>query len=129
MLVGGDKFSVPENVYLLGTMNLADRSLAGMDYAMRRRFAFVTLEPQFGESVFEDWLRGRNVPDTMIERINDRMSALNEVIGSDASLGRNFAVGHSYFCDIARWWRGGLGCVVSGDRGDGDQAVVGGVLV
>ena len=94
-------FSVPKNVYILGTMNLADRSLAGMDYAMRRRFAFVTLEPQFGESVFEDWLRRRNVPDTMIEQINERMSALNEAIGSDASLGRNFAVGHSYFCDIA----------------------------
>ena len=112
-LSSGMRFSVPENVYLLGTMNLADRSLAGMDYAMRRRFAFVTLEPQFGESVFEDWLRGRNVPDTMVEQINERMSALNEAIGNDASLGRNFAVGHSYFCDIAdggeddwdRWYR------------------------
>ena len=100
-LQGGERFSVPKNVYILGTMNLADRSLAGMDYAMRRRFAFVTLEPQFGESVFEDWLRGRNVPDGMIDRINDRMKALNEVISNDTSLGRNFAVGHSYFCDIA----------------------------
>ncbi len=100
-LAGGNEFWVPENVYILGTMNLADRSLAGMDYAMRRRFAFVTLKPQFGESVFEDWLRDRDVPDTMIEQINSRMSALNEVIASDASLGRNFAVGHSYFCDIA----------------------------
>ena len=101
-LLGSDeKFSVPENVYILGTMNLADRSLAGMDYAMRRRFAFVTLKPQFGESVFVDWLREREVPDGMIERINSRMSALNEVIASDPSLGRNFAVGHSYFCDIA----------------------------
>ena len=100
-LQGGERFSVPKNVYILGTMNLADRSLAGMDYAMRRRFAFVTLEPQFGKSVFEDWLRGRNVPDGMIDRINDRMSALNEVISNDTSLGRNFAVGHSYFCDIA----------------------------
>ena len=112
-LLGGQRFSVPENVYLLGTMNLADRSLAGMDYAMRRRFAFVTLKPQFGESVFEDWLRDRDVPGTMIERINSRMSALNGVIAGDASLGRNFAVGHSYFCDIAdggeddwdRWYR------------------------
>ena len=99
-LAGGNEFSVPENVYILGTMNLADRSLAGMDYAMRRRFAFVTLEPQFGESVFQDWLRERNVPDTMIDRINDRMSALNREIANDRSLGRNFAVGHSYFCDI-----------------------------
>ena len=100
-LASGRRFSVPENVYILGTMNLADRSLAGIDYAMRRRFAFVTLKPQFGESVFEDWLRERGVPGTMIERINSRMSALNGVIAGDASLGRNFAVGHSYFCDIA----------------------------
>ena len=100
-LAGGNEFSVPENVYILGTMNLADRSLAGMDYAMRRRFAFVTLEPQFGKSVFEDWLRTRSVPAEMITRINDRMKALNEVIAGDSSLGRNFAVGHSYFCDIA----------------------------
>ncbi len=100
-LAGGNEFWVPENVYILGTMNLADRSLAGMDYAMRRRFAFVTLKPQFGESVFVDWLSERGVPGTMIERINSRMSALNVVIAGDASLGRNFAVGHSYFCDIA----------------------------
>lgn len=108
-LAGGEEFSVPENVYILGTMNLADRSLAGMDYAMRRRFAFVTLEPQFGEKgdEFKKWLRRREVPEGMITRIDDRMSALNEVIAGDASLGRNFAVGHSYFCDIA-----------DGDEGD-----------
>ncbi len=105
-LLGGEEFSVPENVYILGTMNLADRSLAGMDYAMRRRFAFVTLEPQFGETVFENWLRERDVPDTMIERINSRMSALNDEIAGDASLGRNFAVGHSYFCDVDSRLRG-----------------------
>ena len=108
-LQGGERFSVPENVYILGTMNLADRSLAGMDYAMRRRFAFVTLEPQFGESVFVDWLSDRDVPGTMIERINSRMSALNGVIASDASLGRNFAVGHSYFCEMDSRLRGNDG--------------------
>ena len=102
----GERFSVPKNVYILGTMNLADRSLAGMDYAMRRRFAFVTLKPQFGDSVFEDWLRDRNVPPEMITRINDRMKALNEVISNDTSLGRNFAVGHSYFCEMDSRLRG-----------------------
>ena len=100
-LSGGRRFSVPENVYILGTMNLADRSLAGMDYAMRRRFAFVTLEPQFGKQVFLDWLSAKDVPGGMISRINDRMLALNDEIAKDSSLGRNFAVGHSYFCDIA----------------------------
>lgn len=106
-------FSVPENIYILGTMNLADRSLAGMDYAMRRRFAFLTLEPQFGKDVFVRWLRDKGVPEGMIRRINEKMKALNEVIANDPSLGRNFAVGHSYFCDIAdggesdwdRWYR------------------------
>lgn len=112
-LAGGNEFSVPENVYILGTMNLADRSLAGMDYAMRRRFAFVTLEPQFGKDEFLAWLKRKKVPEWMITRINDRMKQLNEEIAEDRSLGRNFAVGHSYFCDIAdggesdwdRWYR------------------------
>ena len=132
-LAGGNEFSVPENVYILGTMNLADRSLAGMDYAMRRRFAFVTLEPQFGKSVFEDWLREKGVPAEMITRINDRMKALNEVIAGDASLGRNFAVGHSYFCDIPspgrRLARQRLGWVVPRNREDRNSAAAGGVLV
>ena len=100
-LSSGTRFWVPKNVYILGTMNLADRSLAGMDYAMRRRFAFVTLEPQFGKAVFKDWLRGKSVPEGMITQINDRMKALNDEIADlKGSLGRNFAVGHSYFCDI-----------------------------
>ena len=99
-LVGGKSFSVPGNVYILGTMNLADRSLTGMDYAMRRRFSFVTLKPMFGERVFVEWLEGKGVPTEMIGRINARMSALNGVIAGDAALGRNFAVGHSYFCDV-----------------------------
>ena len=99
-LASGNDFSVPENVYILGMMNLADRSLAGMDYAMRRRFAFVTLKPQFGESVFKDWLTNKGVPEWMVSQINDRMSALNDAIRNDESLGRNFAVGHSYFCDV-----------------------------
>ena len=99
-LLGGKEYSVPENVYILGTMNLADRSLAGMDYAMRRRFAFVTLRPEFGKSVFESWLRRRQVPDGVIRMVNDRMSQLNSTIRDDPSLGRNFEVGHSHFCDF-----------------------------
>ena len=100
-LAGGNEFSVPENVYILGTMNLADRSLAGMDYAMRRRFAFWTLKPLYSEEVFKDWLKKKGLPPEMITRINERMKALNdEIADPKGSLGRNFEVGHSYFCDI-----------------------------
>ena len=100
-LSSGTRFWVPKNVYILGTMNLADRSLAGMDYAMRRRFAFVSLKPQFRKAVFENWLTKKHVPSWMVDQINDRMWELNRLIcDDDRSLGPNFAVGHSYFCDI-----------------------------
>ena len=94
-----EKFFVPENVYIIGTMNLADRSLTGMNVAMRRRFGFVDLKPQFGERVFTDWLRDETeMPSEMLERINRRMGELNATIAGDASLGFNYAVGHSFFC-------------------------------
>ena len=92
-------FFVPENVYIIGTMNLADRSLTGMNVAMRRRFGFVDLEPQFNRKVFIDWLRDETeMPAHMQDRINTRMTDLNDVIAKDPSLGQNYAVGHSFFC-------------------------------
>ena len=94
-----ERFFVPENVYIIGTMNLADRSLTGMNVAMRRRFGFVDLEPQFNERVFTDWLSDEtDMPPDMQARINTRMAALNSAIADDASLGFNYAVGHSFFC-------------------------------
>ncbi len=93
-----ERFYVPENVYIIGTMNLADRSLTGMNVAMRRRFGFMNLEPQFGEGTFRDWLADTAMPSEMQERIHSRMKELNDTIGDDASLGRNYAVGHSFFC-------------------------------
>ena len=94
-----EKFFVPPNVYIIGTMNLADRSLTGMNVAMRRRFGFVDLEPQFNERVFTDWLSDEtDMPPDMQARINTRMAALNSAIADDASLGFNYAVGHSFFC-------------------------------
>ena len=96
---GDEKFFVPENVYIIGTMNLADRSLTGMNVAMRRRFGFVDLEPQFGNSVFTDWLRdATEMPSEMQGRVNTKMKALNDAIAGDPSLGYNYAVGHSFFC-------------------------------
>lgn len=91
-------FFVPPNVYIIGTMNLADRSLTGMNVAMRRRFGFVTLEPRFESRRFRDWIEAKGMPDGMPQRIIERMKALNQSISDDRSLGTQYAVGHSFFC-------------------------------
>ena len=91
-----ERVHVPPNVYLIGTMNVADRSLALVDLALRRRFAFVDLEPVFGES-WRRWMRDQGgFEDSFLGNVADRMDALNEAISADASLGRQFRVGHSY---------------------------------
>jgi MoxR-like ATPase len=95
----GEQFSVPENVHLIGLMNTADRSLAMVDYALRRRFAFFDLEPQFGSAAFRAALKAHGAPLPLIDRIVERMTELNETIGKDdKNLGHGFEVGHSYFC-------------------------------
>jgi hypothetical protein len=91
-------FSVPENVHILGMMNTADRSLALVDYALRRRFVFFTLTPQFASTQLGDHLGGLGAPRELVERIRDRMTALNQVISADKDLGPGFAIGHSFFC-------------------------------
>jgi 5-methylcytosine-specific restriction protein B len=91
-------FYVPRNVHLLGLMNLADRSLAMVDYALRRRFAFVTLAPKFDSPLFRDWLAKRGMKSERIDLIVQRMTTLNEKIRSDFRLGPHFQIGHSYFC-------------------------------
>ena len=92
-------FSVPDNVYLLGLMNTADRSLAIVDYALRRRFAFFDLVPQFRSTEFTSYLTRKGVPASIISHIVDRMTELNEHICGDAkNLGPGFAIGHSFFC-------------------------------
>ncbi len=93
-----ETFSVPENVLLISTMNIADRSLALVDFALRRRFAFITLEPRFGDVAFRKWLTDRKLPESLLHLIIQRLSALNERIGADAQLGPAFRVGHSFFC-------------------------------
>ena len=94
-----ERFYVPDNVYIIGTMNLADRSLTGMNVAMRRRFGFFDLKPQFGKPVFTEWLADKTeMPPEMRERINSKMVTLNHEIRDDPSLGENYAVGHSFFC-------------------------------
>jgi len=91
------RFYVPQNLYLIGLMNLADRSLAIVDYALRRRFVFVTLRPQYDSELFQNWLLERGMDPALVELISKRMSALNREIGDDPLLGENYQIGHSYF--------------------------------
>lgn len=93
----GERFSVPKNVHILGLMNTADRSLAIVDYALRRRFAFETLEPAFGTPKFRDYLHDADVDPGLVDRIDRNLSRLNERIGADKDLGPGFQIGHSYF--------------------------------
>lgn len=90
------KFVIPENVYIIGLMNTADRSLAMIDFALRRRFAIFTLEPAFETDVFKDCLRKINNP--VLDRIIQGIVELNKEIKKDQSLGPGFCIGHSYFC-------------------------------
>ena len=91
------KFYIPENVYLIGTMNTADRSLSIVDYALRRRFAFIDVVPAFN-SKFRQYLLTRGVDQALVARICDRIEKLNTTI--EKSVGRGFRIGHSYFCNV-----------------------------
>ena len=93
-----DRVSVPGNLFVIGTMNIADRSLALVDYALRRRFAFITLEPQFKSPAYRDWLTSRGMEEILVNRIITSMTALNEKITEDRQLGRAYQIGHSFFC-------------------------------
>ncbi len=92
-----DTFYIPSNIYLIGTMNTADRSLAMVDYALRRRFSFINIDPEFGES-FIKYLIDKGTTDALAKKIAKHLIALNKAILADRNLGKGFAVGHSYFC-------------------------------
>ena len=92
----GMPFSVPDNLYIIGMMNTADRSLALIDYALRRRFSFFEMEPGFNSEGFVQY-QTAFANDTFNSLI-DQVKALNKEIADDKSLGRGFQIGHSYFC-------------------------------
>jgi MoxR-like ATPase len=94
----GEHFHIPDNVYIIGTMNTADRSLALVDYALRRRFAFFHMPPQFNEK-FEAYLQEEHsISESMVKHIVAKVTALNRTITADKNLGDGFEIGHSYFC-------------------------------
>ncbi|MBI5464112.1 MAG: AAA family ATPase, partial [Ignavibacteriales bacterium] len=90
-------FFVPANLYLIGLMNVADRSLAMVDYALRRRFVFISLRPQYESVLFRRWLLERSMNTDLVELIIERMTKLNVQIREDPSLGENYEIGHSFF--------------------------------
>lgn len=87
---------IPENLYVVGTINIADRSLALVDLALRRRFAFVGLEPRLG-TAWRDWvIKECAVDPALVADIEHRIAELNDQIAADARLGKQFRIGHSY---------------------------------
>ena len=87
---------LPNNLYVLGTMNQADRSLAMVDMALRRRFAFVDLQPQFNERWLDYCSSECGYDREALATIGAKLSVLNERIAQDANLGRDYGVGHSF---------------------------------
>lgn len=114
MLIEGDKrgkknniklayknelFSVPENLYIIGMMNTADRSLAMMDYALRRRFSFFDVEPAFDKEAFRTHLL-QYIGTSVVDKVIARFKELNKKIADEdnSGLGKGYCIGHSYFC-------------------------------
>jgi len=98
LLYSEEKFSVPKNIHIIGTMNTADRSLAMLDYALRRRFAFYGLKPAFQSEGFRTYKKGLN--NQKLDKLVSCVEKLNEIIAKDDSLGDGFCIGHSYFCNL-----------------------------
>lgn len=98
LLYSDEKFAVPKNVHIIGMMNTADRSLAMLDYALRRRFAFFEIKPGFTTEGFREYRRG--LENEKFDKLINCVESLNNVISSDESLGDGFCIGHSYFCNL-----------------------------
>ena len=98
LLYSDEEFYIPENLYIIGLMNTADRSLAMIDYALRRRFAFFDLKPGFSSTGFRNYQDG--IHNSHFDQVINVMEYLNTYIADDESLGEGFRIGHSFFCNL-----------------------------
>lgn len=99
LLYSDEKFSVPKNIYIIGMMNTADRSLAMLDYALRRRFAFFEIKPGFTTDGFIEYRM--SLENEKFDKLIACVESLNNEISNDESLGDGFCIGHSYFCNLS----------------------------
>lgn len=98
LVYSGQSFSVPKNVYIIGLMNTADRSLAMIDYALRRRFGFFTMKPGFDTDGFKEYKAKFDC--RQFDNLIGLIKELNKDIAKDPSLGEGFCIGHSFFCEL-----------------------------
>lgn len=85
-----ERFYIPENLYIIGTMNIADKEQSMSDYAVRRRFSFYNVEPMFDNEAFMEECRKSSL-------VNDVVTIIKEL---NASLEGNRQIGHCYFCNV-----------------------------